>query len=106
MKRQLAFGIAALGIVVLTAACSRIEPYVHDENQFNRDSKDFGKPKKDIESVGICYNKAGTKPGVLVSMAQKECAKFGKVARYQSQDMLTCPLNAPAYIIFDCLKPR
>ena len=105
MKRQLAFRIAVLGIALLAAACSRVEPYLYNEGQFNRDAPNFGRAKKDIESVGICYNKGGTNPGALVAMARKECAKFGKVARYQSQDMLTCPLNAPAYIIFDCLKP-
>lgn len=105
MKRQLAFRIAVLGIALLAAACSRVEPYMYEEGQFNRDEQDFGKQKKDIDHVGICYNKSGTNPGALVAMAKKECAKFGKVARYRNQDMLICPLNAPVYIIFDCLKP-
>ena len=89
----------------MAAACSRVEPYVYDEGQFNRDAPDFGKRKKDIESVGICYRKGGTDPGTLVAMARKACGEFGKVARYRNQDMLICPLDAPAYIIFDCLNP-
>lgn len=102
MKRMSALVVMALAVVLATAACSRIEPFVYHPNEFNRSVKDFGKPPTDIREVGICYNKAGTKPDVLAAMARDECGRFGKTARYVGQDRATCPLFMPVRIVFAC----
>lgn len=86
------------------AACSA-PPYVWNVNEFNRGSVDFGRDQTDISEVSICYNGSGTTPEVIRSLAESECAAFGKSARLIGQDYLSCPLVTPVAANFVCEAP-
>jgi hypothetical protein len=94
-----------IAVVALTAvgACSLPAPYVYQVDEFNRESKDFGKDLKDRTSVGICYNKKNTTPKQIVKLAQDECAKYHKTARFSEQKRLECPIITPMEAIFECV---
>lgn len=93
-----------IAAVALTAVggCTLPEPYVYKADEFNRESREFGKAPKDRTSVGICYNRKNTTPRHITEMAQAECAKYGKVARFSTQKRLECPVLTPMEAIFLC----
>ena len=99
--------LIALTLVALAlSACTNQAPYIHNPNEFNRESADFAKEITDRDSVMICYAKSSTTVQDLLAMAQAECGKFGKEARFQKHDFLQCPLTTPARAIFSCSKPK
>lgn len=97
--------LSLVAVVALTAlgACSLPAPYVYKASEFNRELKDFGKDPKDRKSVGICYNKKNTTPRQIVKLAQDECAKYHKTARFSGQKRLECPILTPMEAIFFCV---
>ena len=78
--------LASLIPAILMAACSTSDSkrngkmntnaYVYNAEEFNRGSPTFAKEPTKIDSVTICYNKYGTNPAVVVSMATEECQRF------------------------------
>ncbi len=98
--------IAIAVIALALSACTNQAPYIHNPNEFNRESADFAKEITDRDSVMICYAKSSTTVQDLLAMAQAECGKFGKEARFQKHDFLQCPLTTPARAIFSCSKPK
>jgi len=93
-----------IAVMALTAVggCSLPDPYVYRNKEFDRDLATFGKEPKDLATVGICYNKKNTTPQQIIQMAQAECAKYHKVARFSRQTRLQCPLLTPVEAIFLC----
>ncbi len=87
------------------ASCTSATPYVFKEDEFNRKSPTFNKKPDDIGEVKICYNKGLTTAETLRSIAQKECGLYGKRARFQTRDILHCPLATPIMVTFLCLVP-
>ena len=101
---------ACLVIVLAAAAlgaggCQWTAPYIYNSSEFDRTAVDFGKEIDDRDSVKICYNSRGTTASAVAKMAADECRKFGKVARYESQDYLECPIFTPTRVTFACIKP-
>ena len=94
--------LASLGPAAF--GCAETAPYVYDKVEFNRDAPEFGKQPKNIGRVEICYGKQSTTVQELWEMANARCGEFGKVARFQSQDYLQCPLFTPARAAFACVK--
>ena len=86
------------------SACSRSAPFVFKEGEFNRNSPSFNKTPEDIDKVQICYNKASTKPEVLLDMAEKQCGRYGKRPHFQKQEFLYCPLVTPVMATFSCVN--
>ena len=93
------FGVLA---VLLTAACGGADAYIYNAGEFNRGSPTFGKEPRDINTLTICYNKHGTKPKIIASMASAECAKFNKRAEFDRQSLIICPLFTPVAAIYNC----
>ena len=103
--RRFLVPLFALLLPLAAVACSVSEPYVYLEDEFDRTVSGFGQDPTDIEAVAICYNARSTTPGVLREMAQAECARFDKVARFSHQDTLTCPVFTPVGARFKCVRP-
>ncbi len=105
---RLSVSIAAILLVLATGACGVVsdEPYIYKANEFNRDAANFGEELTDRDSVAICYRKRGTTPETVRSMAETECGRFEKVAVFNSQDLLTCPIGTPVRATFLCVDPQ
>jgi len=95
--------LVLLAAVSATAGCAAPGPYVYRQQEFNRESKDFGKEPLNIDSVIICYNKFGTKPEIVANMASAECARYNKKAEFRRQSHEFCPLTTPVAAEYDCL---
>jgi hypothetical protein len=89
-------------LAVLLAAC---QPYVYEVGEFNRERADFGRERTDIATVDVCYATRSTSAQNLLTLAEAECGKFGKTARYQYSDVLECPLATPFRARFACQTP-
>ncbi len=94
--------LASLGPAAF--GCAETEPYLYNAAEFDRDAPEFGKEPRNIGRVEICYSKQSTTAQELREMANARCGQFGKVARFQSQDYLQCPLFTPARAFFACVK--
>lgn len=86
--------------LVMLSACA---PYIYDPEEFNRERADFGKDRTDRTSVDICYFTRNTAAQDILAMAEAECAKFGKTARYRYSEVGICPLATPTLGYFNCV---
>jgi len=91
-------------MTAFVAGCGRTAPYVYDAGEFNRDTDAFRNGIKDRKTVSICYAKRATTPAQITKLAGRECARFGKIARFSRQSYLECPVLTPVAAIFDCLS--
>ncbi|MBC8158515.1 MAG: hypothetical protein H8E94_04200 [Alphaproteobacteria bacterium] len=98
------FLFLGLAFALLAGGCGWAEPYVYDAQEFNRNSPAFGKELKDRSKVSVCYNRRGATPRQVLELAQVECGKFQKVARFTGHDRLLCPLFTPVTANFACEK--
>ena len=92
-------------LILLAPACTSNDPYIFDPHEFNRDSLQFGKISKDLKSVKICHKKGVTERNKITKIAQQKCSEYGKIARFEKQDFLHCPILTPSGAIFLCEKP-
>ena len=95
--------IALVGL--LTAACAAPEPFAYQIDEFNRSASTFRKTPANIPQVIVCYGKSGTTPEAVIEVARQECARVGKVPRFNRQDYLICPVLTPVSAHYDCLAP-
>ena len=97
--------LAIAGVLLPSISGCGGQPYIHLAKQYNRESETFLKNITDRDDVTICYAKRKTTPGVISQMAETECRRYGKIARFQKQTFQTCPLATPIAAVFDCLLP-
>lgn len=102
MRMRWILPLIALCALTATAGCSLPDPYVYRDQEFNRDLRTFGKDLTDISSVAVCYNKKNATPQQIVQMAQAECAKYGRIARFYRQRLLYCPITTPIQAVYVC----
>ena len=100
MKRILTVLVACAGIGTVLGAC---QPYIYEADEFNRERANFGKEPKDRTNVEICYFTRNSAPQDILAMAEAECAKFGKTARYTYSEVGVCPLATPTMGHFNCV---
>lgn len=98
--------LIALSALTVVGGCALPAPYIYKASEFNRELRSFGKEPVDRTEVGICYNKKNTTPQTITEMAQAECAKYRKVARFSTQKRLQCPILTPMEAIFLCEPPQ
>jgi hypothetical protein len=55
------------------------------------------------DRVAICYSSRSTTPRAVLALAEAECAKTGRTARFDGQDELRCALLAPTRAFFKCV---
>lgn len=89
---------------LLVAGCATTDEgaYILHDGEFNRASPDFAKTPEDIDSVTICYNKYGTSPGKVATMAEQECGRYNKKSVFIRQSYNICPLFTPVAAIYNC----
>ena len=106
MKRNLLiFRIFFLSIILFVTSCVTGDPYIFKYGEFNRASPNFNKTPKDRKNVKICYNNASSDLSFLQAMAGKECGLYGRVAKFDKEDFLHCPISTPSGATFLCVKP-
>ena len=91
--------------LILFGCSGSLAPYVHNPDEFNRDSPHFAKEPTDLSLVAVCYNGSATSPEDVLALVERACAKFGKIAKFGQQDLLQCPLLTPARAFFRCELP-
>ncbi len=89
-----------LALLMPLAACEA--PYIYDPEEYNRERADFGHDRKDRTELKICYLTRTTTPQDILAMAEAECGKFGKSARYLNSQMGECPMATPTLANFVC----
>jgi len=92
-----------LTVLIACTALNACAPYVYEADEFNRERKDYGKELTDRSIVDICYFTRNTAPQDILAMAEAECAKFGKTARYTYSEIGICPLATPTLGHFNCV---
>jgi len=92
--------VAALFLFALSACA--VEPYVYTADEFNRGSSTFKVVPQDISAVTVCYSSRNTTPERVRTLAEQECARFGKQARITKQTFGECPLATPVTATFQC----
>ena len=80
-----------------------LPPYVHNAGEFDRSSPVFKKEPADRGSIAVCCSRRHTKTETLLQMAEAECGKYGKVARYIGGEYLHCSVMIPAIARFACV---
>ena len=91
--------------LALLSACAA-DPYVYKADEFNRGSASFKKDPADRSDVAICYNSRSATPSQVRTLAEQECARFGKKARVREQGFGDCPLSTPTMATFQCTGGR
>ena len=103
LPRSSAFPLLAL--VFLAGCAGAAGPYVHNPNEFNRASPNFGKELTDRGGVDICYNRSFTSAADVVALAVRECGHFGKSARFIRSEVFQCSVLAPVRAVYQCMAP-
>jgi hypothetical protein len=95
-------GLAA--VLLLLAACGG-NPYVFNNDEFNRQADYYLNGLKDRGDVSVCYSKRRTTPLAISNLAMAECQRFGKTAAFSETSYSICPLNTPVAAVYKCLAP-
>ena len=88
-----------LAYIAVLAACAG-QPYIDSRREAGQTAP-VGTSTPD--RVAICYSSRATTPQTLQRLADDECAKTGRVARFDGQDRMTCALQAPTRAYFRCV---
>jgi hypothetical protein len=103
-KRHRRAGLpASVGLLVLAgllAACG--QPFV-DSRREAGSTATVGTSTPDAPVV--CYAKGETTPQEVGAMAQAVCARSGRVARFDGEDVMHCRLMQPWRARFTCVAP-
>ena len=97
--------ICSLVLLAALGGCANMPPYVYNPAEFDRESEGFGRDPTDITEVIICYSRRATTMETVEAMAQGECARFQKAARFEEASFLACPLLTPEGARFECVRP-
>jgi hypothetical protein len=103
--RQKLRQLALLLPLILFGCSGGLAPYVHNPGEFDRNSPTFAKAPTDLSRVAICYNSSSSTPQDILALAESSCAQFGKIDRFDHQNLLQCPLLTPARAFFQCVPP-
>jgi hypothetical protein len=57
------------------------------------------------DRVAICYNKYSTHSSEVIHMAQEECRKTGREAKYDGESRWSCRVFLPHRVYFKCVAP-
>ncbi len=55
------------------------------------------------DRVAICYSSQSTTPAEVQKLADSECAKTGRTARFSHQQQVVCNLANPTRAFFNCV---
>ena len=94
--------IFATLVLALCIGCTPREPFVYNEQEFNRDAPTFGKKKINITKVRVCYSKISGTSKKITFLAEKECGKVNQHPRFIGNDKLVCPISTPTGAQYLC----
>lgn len=86
-------------LTLLLGACGGT-PYVDSRREAGQ-TMPVGSSTPD--RVAICYSSRSTTQQTLLQMANVECAKTNRTARYEGQDGFACVMFAPTRAYFRCV---
>ena len=89
-------------VLSICIGCSPREPFVYNEEEFNRDAPTFGKKKTNITNIRICYSKISATSEKITLLAEKECGTVNKYPRFIGHDTLFCPISTPTGAKYEC----
>lgn len=92
-----------LGVSLGAGGCADQAAFVYDTGEFDRNSPTYAKEPADMKTVTICYARRVTSQQEVTRMAQAECDKFNKTARFDALEFLRCPILTPGGARFDCV---
>ncbi|MBL8644315.1 MAG: hypothetical protein JNK21_10310 [Rhodospirillaceae bacterium] len=102
-KGELRRAAVALALVLTTglglSACG-VKPFVDGRREAGQKTP-VGPSTPD--RVAICYSSQGAAPADVLALAQAECAKTNRTARFDGQDQFSCALLAPTRAFFRCV---
>lgn len=90
-------------IVTIVTGCRSPTPYVFTEREFDRSSPEFNKDPLDRSSVTICMSPFADPSGESAALADQECQKYGKKARFSERRFGACPLLSSSAAVFHCV---
>ena len=71
--------------------------------------REAGKPYTIGEStsdvVAVCFNKYSTHSSEIIRMAQEECKKTGREAKFKDINRWSCRVLLPHRVYFECAEP-
>lgn len=92
-----------LGIIPLGLSACGGTPYIDSRREAGLTGM-IGTSTPD--RVAICYSSSSTTPQELLKLAESECAKTGRSARFSHQERVACNLSNPTRAYFNCVtKP-
>ena len=97
MRRSTAAGLM-LVLTALLGGCAG-QPYLDVRREAGQRIK-VGPSNDDV--VAICHAGTDAPPEVL-KMAESECARTGRVPRYETRTRFTCALRTPTRSYFRCV---
>jgi len=97
-----AIWIFACAVILGLSACGGA-PYVDSRREAGQTTT-VGASTPD--RVAICYSSQSTTPQEVLNLAESECAKTGRTARFSHQDQAACNVATPSRAFFSCVtKP-
>lgn len=91
--------VCLLGALAALGACGTA-PYVDSRREAGQTTPvGWSTPDR----VAICYSSNSTTPAAVLRLAESECAKTGRTAEFDSQDVGGCVLLAPTRAFFQCV---
>ena len=88
-------------IFLLTAACTQA-PFVDMR-------REAGKPytvgESTPDTVAVCFNKYSTHTAEIIRIAQEECKKTNREAKFKDINRWSCRVLLPHRVYFDCVEP-
>lgn len=91
---------AAVGALLTVLSACGTQPYIDSRREAGQTTPvGWSTPDR----VAICYSSQSTSPAAVLRMADAECAKTGRTARFDGQDVGGCVLLAPNRAFFRCV---
>lgn len=95
MKKSVILTAACL----LLAACTTQAPFVDARREASK-SYTVGESTPDV--VAVCFNKYSTHSSEIIRMAQEECRKTNREAKYKGMKRWSCRVLLPHRVYFEC----
>lgn len=104
-RRAAARTVAIVLGAAAAAGCQAPTPYVFAEREFDRSSPDFHKEPLERDSVMICMSPFSDRSAAIAALADEECQKYGKTARFSGRQFGKCPLLVSSAPTYRCIAP-
>lgn len=87
--------------IFLVSGCGISKPFVDTRREAG---KTYMVGESTIDTVAICYNSMTFDAEKLKEMANNECAKTDRVAKFKKQRLFSCRFFTPTRAYFDCIE--